>query len=156
MNTILLATDGSPSAARATEVAIELARAASAPLHVVTAWAVPVSAYGYAPLLIVPDVQKAEQERGEQALGAAVEQARAAGVEATSSLREGEPVEEICAAAREIDASLIVIGAHGWGAFRRLVFGSVSNGVLHHAPAPVLVVRDTEQSERAAAERAAA
>jgi nucleotide-binding universal stress UspA family protein len=49
-----------------------------------------------------------------------------------------------------------VIGAHGWGAFERLVFGSVSTGVLHHAPCPVLVVRDTEQSERAAGERAAA
>lgn len=154
MNTILLATDGSPSAAPATEVAIELAQAAQAPLHVVTAWSVPISAYGYAPLLVVPEVQKAEQERAEQALAAAVEQARGAGVEATSSLREGEPVEEICAAAREADASLVVIGAHGWGAVRRLFFGSISMGVLHNAPVPVLVVRGGPAGERAETQRA--
>ena len=40
-----------------------------------------------------------------------------------------------------VDAAMIVVGAHGWGAFKRLVFGSVSLGVLHEAPCPVLVVR---------------
>ena len=30
-------------------------------------------------------------------------------------------------------------GAHGWGAFKRLVFGSVSTTVLHHASSPVLI-----------------
>lgn len=146
MNTIVLATDGSPSAARATTKAIELAQATGAPLHVVTAWSIPISAYGYAPLVVVPEVESAEREKGEQALARVVEQASAAGVEATSSLREGEPVEEICAAARELDAFLVVVGAHGWGAVRRLVFGSVSTGVLHHAPCPVLVVRADEQA----------
>jgi nucleotide-binding universal stress UspA family protein len=34
---------------------------------------------------------------------------------------------------------MIVVGAHGWGAVKRLVFGSVSLGVLHEAPCPVLV-----------------
>jgi nucleotide-binding universal stress UspA family protein len=155
MNTILLATDGSPSAKRATTTAIELARASSAPLHVVTSWSVPISAYGYAPLLIVPEVATAEREKGEQALATAVEQASAAGVEATSSLREGQPVEEICDAARELDASLVVVGAHGWGAVRRLVFGSVSTGVLHHAPCPVLVVRADEATKESGARQAA-
>jgi nucleotide-binding universal stress UspA family protein len=158
MKTIVLATDGSPSAARATEVAIDLARETGAPLRVVTAWSIPLSAYGYAPLLVWPEVEQDERERGEQALATAVEQAARAGVEATSELRSGDAVEEICEAVRETDASLVVIGAHGWGPVRRLVFGSVSGGVLHHAPCPVLVVRDgaAAADERVDAARAQA
>jgi nucleotide-binding universal stress UspA family protein len=152
MKAIILATDGSPSAERATATAIELAQATAAPLHIVTTWSIPISAYGYAPLVIVPEVQAAEREKAEQALAAAVEQAQAAGVEATSSVREGETVEEICAAARETGASLVVVGAHGWGVVRRLVFGSVSTGVLHHSPCPVLVVRAGDEADEIAAD----
>lgn len=149
MNTILLATDGSPSAARATDAAIELAQASGAPLHVLAAWSIPTSAFGYAPIIIVPEVADAERASAEQAVAAAVERARAAGVEASSSVREGVAAEEICAAAAELDAALVVVGAHGWGAFRRFVFGSVSTGVLHRAPCPVLVVRGDDPAREA-------
>jgi len=141
MKTIVLATDGSPTAVRATETAIGLALETGAPLHVVTAWSLPTSAFGYAPLALLPELAEGEREKAEQALGKAVEQARKAGVQVTGAVREGTAVQEICDAAAELDASLLVVGAHGWGAFKRLVFGSVSTGVLHHAPCPVLVVR---------------
>jgi nucleotide-binding universal stress UspA family protein len=36
---------------------------------------------------------------------------------------------------------VIVIGSHGHGLFKRLVLGSVSKHVTHHAPCPVLLVR---------------
>ena len=36
---------------------------------------------------------------------------------------------------------MIVVGNHGWNAIRRAVFGSVSAGLLHEAPCPVVVVR---------------
>jgi nucleotide-binding universal stress UspA family protein len=76
-------------------------------------------------------------------------------VAATSQLREGDAVEEICAAARECDAALLVVGAQGWGPVRRLLFGSVSSGVLHDAPCPVLVVRDEPAAREDAAAAAA-
>ena len=44
MSTILLATDGSPSAAQATAIAIELATVAGRPLRIVSVWRTPVTA----------------------------------------------------------------------------------------------------------------
>ena len=46
--------------------------------------------------------------------------------------------------ASEYDAQLIVVGSHGWGAARRFLSGSVSTGLVHSAPCPVLVVRPRE------------
>jgi nucleotide-binding universal stress UspA family protein len=147
MNTILLATDGSPSAARATDVAIELAGALGATLHIVTAWRMPVYEYGYVPVPYVPELLEEQRKSAAEALEHAVVPARAAGVEVTSELREGVAADEICAAAQETAADMIVLGAHGWGTAKRLLFGSVSSAVLHHAAAPVLVVRGEPDGE---------
>jgi nucleotide-binding universal stress UspA family protein len=157
MNTILLATDGSLSARAATAEAIELAKATGWRLRVVTVWHTPVvNAYGYAPGATIPldALRAAEKEHaGEVALHAA-ELAEEAGVTATWRIREGHAADEICAEAEELDARVILLGAHGWGAFKRLVFGSVSTGVLHHATRPVLVVRAVESNVIGEAARA--
>lgn len=47
--------------------------------------------------------------------------------------------------AEKIKANLIVVGSHGRGFFNRLMLGSVSDFVVHHAPCSVLVVRDEEK-----------
>jgi nucleotide-binding universal stress UspA family protein len=154
MKRIVLATDGSPSAARAIEEAIELARLAAAELHVVAVWSVPTSAFGYG-LVVVPGVGDAEREQGQRVLTAAADAARQAGVEVETVLREGEPATEICAVADELHADLIVIGSHGWNPFRRALLGSVSTRVLHHAPCPVLVVRGDRELREARHARSA-
>jgi nucleotide-binding universal stress UspA family protein len=142
MNTILLATDGSPSARAATAEAVELCQATGAPLRVVVVWRTPTLAgYGFTPVTVVGELAGAEREHAEQVADAASEQAHAAGVTATCQVRQGDAATEICEAADELDASLIVMGAHGWGALRRMLFGSVSHAVLHDAACPVLVVR---------------
>ncbi|MBK8464745.1 MAG: universal stress protein [Chloracidobacterium sp.] len=52
----------------------------------------------------------------------------------------GPPDQQIIEKANEWNADLIVVGSHGRGFWGRLL-GSVSNGVVHHAPCSVLVVR---------------
>ena len=141
MKTILLATDGSPSATKATETAIELARGLGATLHIVAAWRIPVYEYGYVPVPYVPEMLEEQKTRAAAAIEHAAASASAAGVDVTSEIRQGAAADEICAAAEESEAEMIVLGAHGWGAAKRLLFGSVSNAVLHHSTAPVLVVR---------------
>ena len=53
----------------------------------------------------------------------------------------GSPVQQIVEKAKEWNADLIVVGSHGRGFWGRLL-GSVSDGVVHHAPCSVLVVRE--------------
>lgn len=53
----------------------------------------------------------------------------------------GHPVDRIVAAARDEKADLIVMGRRGMSSFRSFLLGSVSDGVLHHAHCPVLIVQ---------------
>src|SRR5438093_2541700 len=140
MKPVLFATDGSPAAAGATRTAVELAGALRAPLLVVSCWDVgyePVGV-GFAPLL--PDLDRIGREQAGEIVERVADEARAAGGAAITVVRRGDPAREICGLAAQRDARLLVVGSHGWGALRRLVFGSVSTGVLHHAKKPVLVV----------------
>lgn len=142
MSAILLATDGSPSAERATDEAVRLARTAGWPLHVVVVWRTPVIVgYGYTPMAPVHELSEAERQAATEVAERVVARARAAGAETTFEVREGDAADEICAAAEELRPELVVIGSHGWGGFRRAVLGSVSSRVLHEAPCGVLVVR---------------
>jgi len=147
MHTILFATDASPSAKNATTTAINLAKATGWTLHVVSVWQVPVCEYGYLPLQYSSELVGVASQHARTTVEEAAEAAREAGVAATSEVRQGDAIEEICAAAAETSADLIVLGAHGWGALKRIVFGSVSTAVLHSAPCPVLVVRDNDEQE---------
>lgn len=61
----------------------------------------------------------------------------------TTKILQGSPVQQIVETAREANVDLIVVGSHGRGFWGRLL-GSVSDGVVHHAPCSVLVVRDPE------------
>ena len=147
MKPIVLATDGSPSAAAATTKAIDLAHELDAPLIVATIWQITYEPVGLAFGPVVPDLDSVGRERAIEIAAKAEEEARAAGVEVEIEVRHGIPAHEICAVANTYDAQLIVLGSHGWGAFRRLLFGSVSTAVLHHATQPVLVVPSRVLSE---------
>jgi nucleotide-binding universal stress UspA family protein len=156
MDTILFATDGSPSAKAAADEALELAKATGWSLRVITVWRTPIlTGYGFAPVPYMPELAEIEREHAGKVAQEAVEAFEAAGLEATGEIRHGNASDEICAAAAETGARLIVIGAHGWGALQRLVFGSVSTAVLHHAECPVLVVRGAEDEAGAQAAKVA-
>jgi nucleotide-binding universal stress UspA family protein len=60
--------------------------------------------------------------------------------EVTVTVAKGNPAEELVKAARGAD--MLVVGSRGSGGFGRLLMGSVSSQVTHHAECPVMVVRE--------------
>ncbi len=63
------------------------------------------------------------------------------GFQIREALRLGKPADEILTVAKQDKADLIVTGAKGLGAIRRVLLGSVSTRVVQHAHCGVLVVR---------------
>ena len=59
----------------------------------------------------------------------------------TSEVLFGSPESRIVETAEQIGADLIIVGSHGYNRWERLLLGSVSDSVVHHAPCSVLVVR---------------
>jgi nucleotide-binding universal stress UspA family protein len=66
--------------------------------------------------------------------------------EITLSVAKGEVAEELIRASR--DADMLVVGSRGSGGFSRLLLGSTSSQVTHHAACPVVVVPGTHQAAR--------
>ncbi len=60
---------------------------------------------------------------------------------ADARILEGDPAYEIVRFAREVGASLIVIGSRGLSTIRRVLMGSVSSRVVQESPIDVLVVK---------------
>jgi nucleotide-binding universal stress UspA family protein len=56
----------------------------------------------------------------------------------TVSATTGDMAEELVRASR--DADMLVVGSRGSGGFARLLMGSVSSQVTHHAECPVVVI----------------
>lgn len=143
MKPVMLATDGSPTAEKATATAIDLARLLGSELVIVSVWDIPYvgySAMGFAPVPMNEELTKLGQEEAGKIIAEAAARAEEAGVETRSAVLRGFPVEAICEAAEKFAPQFLVVGSHGWGAVKRALFGSVSTGVLHHATCPVLVV----------------
>lgn len=141
MKPIVLATDGSPSAAEATLHAVELAHELGAPLVAVSVEHISLPGYGYYGYgEIVAELHKIERDHVEGTLKQVLAVAGEHGVNCEIEHSTGPVADEICRIAKEHGAQMIVIGAHGWGPLRRILQGSVSTAVVHQAACPVLVV----------------
>ena len=55
---------------------------------------------------------------------------------------DGDPARQIVSIAHSRNADLVVLGARGLRTLGRLLLGSVSETVLHHAGRPVVIVRE--------------
>ena len=150
MRPVMLATDGSPTAEKATETAIELPQALDTDLVIVSVWNIPYTTVGFAAAPVNGELAKLSEEQARKITVEAAARAEEAGVETRSVVLRGLPVEEICVAAAKFNPRFLVVGSHGWGVVKRALFGSVSTGVLHHATCPVLVVRGEPVEDAAA------
>ena len=67
------------------------------------------------------------------------------GVTVEQMVAEGEPDEEIVAAAARRGVQMIAMASHGRGAVGRAIFGSVADRVARTAPVPVLILRTPDE-----------
>ena len=140
---IIVGVDGSPGAHRALDWAMKQAADQHAHLTVVTVHEVPVNGWTGNPYILgadVPELEKTRQAAEEAVSKAAVRLSESRPESVTIHAVNGFPAEELIQASR--DADLLVVGSRGAGGFTRLMMGSVSNQVVHHAHCPVVVVPD--------------
>lgn len=143
-NKLLLATDGSEDAMLAAKVATDLSRRTGARLHVAHAWYHLVKGLAY-PTLEWADYSNLYELEARRILEKQVDEIEAAGCAvAQRHLLHGPPIDAILDLCEELRPGLLVMGSRGLGPVRRMFVGSVSEGVVHHARCPVLVVRGGE------------
>ncbi|MEO8572504.1 MAG: universal stress protein [Pyrinomonadaceae bacterium] len=63
----------------------------------------------------------------------------------SSEVLFGSPESRIVETAEATHPDIIVLGSHGYSRWERLLLGSVSDSVAHHAPCSVLIVRTTAE-----------
>jgi nucleotide-binding universal stress UspA family protein len=143
---ILVAVDGSTTSARGLKKAIELAKnQEGAALRIVHVTDITPALGGDSELGDIPEILDAIRRSGEQVLEQAVATAREAGIAAESKQLELDQfrlrvADMIAAEADAWQADVIVIGSHGRRGVRRLLLGSVAEGVARTASKPVLLV----------------
>ena len=135
---ILLTTDGSEDAKLAGRAAADLSDKTGAELHVIHAWQ-------YVPHPVL-DFEHYEEE-AERLLKEQTELVASGGATVREAhLTMAPPVDAILDLSEELGADLIVVGSRGHGPIGRLLLGSVSESVVHHATRPVLVLRGGQDS----------
>jgi len=143
---IVVGTDGSETAQKAVDAAVELAKLSGAQLELVSAYEPVSRARLRDEARQVPaDLQWMVNPREDvdATLADAAELVAESGVQGRTYAREGDPADAILDVAEELAADLIVVGNKGMTGAKRFLLGSVPNKVSHHAPCAVMIIRTT-------------
>ncbi|SDE53001.1 MULTISPECIES: universal stress protein [Kordiimonas] len=138
----LVAVDGSEWGNRAADHAIQTAKLTGAKVQLVTV--VPWS--GYQPLTVEEIVNRPiekeheEQRAREEILDPVLARHKDSGVEISSELHWGHPVEVIRKQAKEEKAGQVFIGRRGRSRVADLILGSVANSLAHSLGVPIVLV----------------
>ena len=142
---VIVGTDGSPTAQRAVSQAAQLAAADGARLVIVTAY-VPGGASAGDMDAVPADIRFTLTDRvqAEELAQRGREVAKEVGVrKVVIQAIAGDPGSVLLEAAKDFDADLIVVGSKGLTSAAHFILGSVASSVSHHAPCDVLVAHTT-------------
>jgi nucleotide-binding universal stress UspA family protein len=139
---VIVGIDGSAHSARALEWAVTQAALQRAAVTVITVNTVPASPWSGHPVVLAQDpavLDRMRQAAEEMTVKVTSQLGEARPASVTVRAINGFPSKELIDASR--DADLLVVGSRGAGGFARLMVGSTSDQVVHHAHCPVVVVR---------------
>ncbi|HEV3202098.1 MAG TPA: universal stress protein [Bryobacteraceae bacterium] len=89
----------------------------------------------------VAGIERTSKAEAKKTVATAAAELRKLGFCAEGVSLEGAPETEIIDYAKRWGADLIVVGSHDRSLLERLLLGSISDGVVKHAPCSVLVVK---------------
>lgn len=147
---ILLAVDGSAYSDAAVEEIVKRPWPPESEIKVITAVALPimVGMVGIEPWAASPEyfeqMEKAIRGAAEDVIKRAMSKLNTIDdktLKISTEIIQGSPRQVIVDEAEKWSADLIVMGSRGLGAWNRLLLGSVSSGVVHHAKCSVEIVR---------------
>ena len=150
---ILVPLDGSEHSLKALTVAIQIAKKFGGKISLIHVYSLaltpgmlpePTTLTPPIPVMAPADVSRtieAARKVGLNVLAEGEQKVKAEGVQVETMLKEGHTVQEIINTAVKEKFDLIVIGARGISKIRELLLGSVTDGVIHHASCPVLVIK---------------
>jgi nucleotide-binding universal stress UspA family protein len=140
---IVAGVDGSNSSLAALRWAVRQAELTGATVEAVIAWHYPVLPVpvGPAPAAVIAsaDFEKAADKTVTEAVHAVA--GPGSTVHVSAQVREGNAAQVLIDAAAGAD--LLVVGSRGHGGFTEALLGSVSQHCVHHAPCPVVILRDS-------------
>jgi len=142
---ILVAYDDSKQAAKALDTAIEIAKHTAAAIYLVSAYTLPINYWEASYSGVTRDIKDSFLKSALKYIikiqAEAVEKVKEEKIPFHAQIVEGKPGPCIVDLAEELNAHLIVMGAHNRGTVASAFLGSVSNYVLHQAGCQVLMVK---------------
>jgi nucleotide-binding universal stress UspA family protein len=137
IQTILHPTDYSERSAHAFQLACSLARDHGARLIVLHVIPPPILVDG-GDLVVADLIEEFHNEQNEKLLRVRPVDTE---IQVEHRLVNGDPVAEILQVARDNDCGMIVMGTHGLSGLKRVLMGSVAEGVTREALCPVVIVK---------------
>jgi nucleotide-binding universal stress UspA family protein len=142
INNILVPIDFSVHSRNALKYALPLAEQFDATLHLV--YVVEPTIYpadlGFGQV-VLPGVEDELREKGGEELEELISHEIGTRVRASSTVRTGNPPQEILAEAEERDVDLIVMATHGHSGVEHMLFGSTAERIVRKSRCPVLTIR---------------
>jgi nucleotide-binding universal stress UspA family protein len=150
---ILLAVDGSLQSEAAARELAERPWPPQSEIKVITAVEIPAPV-GMEPWAVSPDyfetLEMSLRRAAQDCLNSALLQLKTITdktLKISSEIIQGPPAQVIVDEAESWGADLIVMGSRGLGIWNRLLLGSVSNAVVHHARCSVEIVRSRQTKQ---------
>ena len=143
IQTVTVGTDGSDTASKAVEFALDVAEKFGAKVVVASSYRpVDESRLRREQADAPEDIQWSinPTEDVDSALRGVEQKARDRGLDVVSEARQGDPADVLCEIAEQHNSDLLVVGNKG---MQRRVLGSVPNSISHKAPCSVIIVKTT-------------
>ena len=136
---IVVPVDGSNLSVKAAKLGCLLAKISNKKLIFIHVAELPATALPHGDGTYVPEISQSVKEHGKAILNGIMNNCSDDTIDMETKLLEGIPHNQINSFTNKDD--LVIMGSKGHSAVERVLIGSVSENVLHHSDASVMIIR---------------